>query len=68
MASSCSLPQQVSAFLTVQIAIVIVGISRLDIEPVVGGAQRVGGAKVTVGKNVRKVLSVTYTTTMGSIL
>jgi autotransporter translocation and assembly factor TamB len=69
------LPPRVSAFLTGQIAEEIshgvggiVGIDRLDIEPVVGGAQRVGGPKVTVGKDVGKNLSVTYSTTVGSTL
>ncbi|MGH8066568.1 MAG: translocation/assembly module TamB domain-containing protein [Candidatus Entotheonellia bacterium] len=69
------LPQRVSAFLTGQIAKEIsqgvggiVGIDRLDIEPVVGGAQRVGGPKVTVGKDVNKNLSVTYSTIVGSTL
>jgi translocation and assembly module TamB len=69
------LPQRVSAFLTGQIAKEIsqgvggiVGIDRLDIEPVVGGAQRVGGPKVTVGKDVSKDLSVTYSTVVGSTL
>jgi translocation and assembly module TamB len=69
------LPQRVSAFLTGQIAKEIsqgvggiVGIDRLDIEPVVGGAQRVGGPKVTVGKDVSKNLSVTYSTIVGSTL
>jgi translocation and assembly module TamB len=45
-----------------------VGIDRLDIEPVVGGAQRVGGPKVTAGKDVSKGLSVTYFTILGSTL
>jgi translocation and assembly module TamB len=69
------LPQRLSAFLTGQIAAEIsqgvagvVGIDRLDIEPVIGGAQRVGGPKVTVGKDVSKNLSVTYATVMGSTL
>jgi autotransporter translocation and assembly factor TamB len=69
------LPPRLSAFLTGQIAQEIsqgvggiVGIDRLDIEPVVGGAQRVGGPKVTVGKDVSKNLSVTYSTVVGSTL
>ncbi len=69
------LPPRLSAFLSGQIAEElshgiggIVGIDRLDIEPVVGGAQRVGGPKVTVGKDVSKNLSVTYSTTVGSTL
>jgi translocation and assembly module TamB len=45
-----------------------VGIDRLDIELVVGGAQRVGGPKVTMGKDVSKDLSVTYFTILGSTL
>jgi translocation and assembly module TamB len=67
------LPQRLSAFLTGQIAKElsqgvggIIGIDRLDIEPVGGGAQRVGGPKVTVGKDVSKDLSVTYSTIVGS--
>jgi translocation and assembly module TamB len=69
------LPQRLSAFLTDQIAKEIsqgvggiVGIDRLAIEPVVGGAQRVAGPKVTVGKDVSKDLSVTYSTIIGSTL
>lgn len=44
----------------------IVGIDRLDIEPVVGDAQRVGGPKITLGKDVSRDLSVTYSTIVGS--
>ena len=62
-----------SAFLTGQFAAElgrgvgsIVGIDRLEIEPLVGGAQRVGGPKVTVGKDVSKDLSVSYSTVIGS--
>ncbi len=67
------LPRRVSAFLTGQFAAElgrgvgsIVGIDRLEIEPLVGGAQRVGGPKVTVGKDVSKDLSVSYSTVVGS--
>jgi autotransporter translocation and assembly factor TamB len=67
------LPDRVSAFLTGRIAEEIgrgagglVGVDRLDIEPLVGGAQRVGGPKVTVGKDVSRDLSVTYSTIVGS--
>jgi translocation and assembly module TamB len=67
------LPGHVTAFLTGRIAEEIgrgvgglVGVDRLDIEPLIGGAQRVGGPKVTVGKDISKNLSVTYATIVGS--
>jgi translocation and assembly module TamB len=67
------LPGRVSAFLTGRLAEEIgrgvgglVGVDRLDIEPVIGGAQRVGGPKVTVGKDVSRNLAVTYSTIVGS--
>jgi translocation and assembly module TamB len=66
-------PQRLSSFLTGQMAAEvsrgvggIVGIDRLDIEPVVGDAQRVGGPKITLGKDVSRDLSVTYSTIVGS--
>ncbi len=69
------LPQCLSAFLTGQITKEssqgvggIVGIDRLNIEPVGGGAQRVGGPKVTVGKDVSEDISVTCSTIVGSTL
>jgi autotransporter translocation and assembly factor TamB len=67
------LPRRVSAFLTGQFAEEIgrgvgslVGIDRLQIEPLVGGAQRVGGPKVTVGKDINKDFSVSYSIVVGS--
>jgi autotransporter translocation and assembly factor TamB len=67
-------PQRLSSFLTGRIAAEvsrgvggIVGIDRLDIEAVVGAAQRVGGPKITLGKDVSRDLSVTYLTIVGSI-
>lgn len=70
---STVLPGRLSAFLTGRLAEEIgrgvgglVGVDRLDIEPVIGGAQRVGGPKVTVGKDVSKNLSVAYSTIVGS--
>lgn len=67
------LPDRVSAFLSGRLAEEIgrgvgglVGVDRLDIEPLVGGAQRVGGPRVTVGKDVSRNLSVTYSTILGS--
>jgi len=70
--ASAILPARISSFLSGQFAEEIgrgvggfVGVDRFEIEPVTGGAQRVGGPKVTVGKNLTKDLSVTYTTTFG---
>jgi len=67
------LPDRVAAFLSGRLAEEIgrgvgglVGVDRLDIEPLVGGAQRVGGPRVTVGKDVSRNLSVTYSTILGS--
>ncbi|MBI3327167.1 MAG: translocation/assembly module TamB domain-containing protein [Nitrospinae bacterium] len=70
--ASAILPARISSFLSGQFAEEIgrgvggfVGVDRFEIEPLTGGAQRVGGPKVTVGKNLTKDLSVTYTTTFG---
>jgi translocation and assembly module TamB len=67
-------PRRLSSFLTGRIAEEIsrgvggiVGIDRLDIEPVVGDTQRVSGPKITLGKDVSRDLSVTYSTIVGSI-
>lgn len=67
------LPDRISAFLSGRLAEEIgrgvgglVGVDRLDIEPLVGGAQRVGGSRVTVGKDVSRNLSGTYSTSLGS--
>jgi autotransporter translocation and assembly factor TamB len=67
------LPRRLSAFLTGQLAEEIgrgvgslVGVDRLEIEPVSQGTQRFGGPKVTVGKDVSRNLSVTYSTTLGA--
>jgi translocation and assembly module TamB len=67
------LPPRLSSFLSGRIAEEIsrgvggiVGLDRFDVEPVIGHAQRAGGPKITLGKDVSRDLAVTYSTIVGS--
>jgi len=71
-AAGATLPRQLSAFLTGQLAEEIgrgvgtfVGVDRLELDPISGGKHGLAGPKVTVGKDLSRALSVTYSTTFG---
>lgn len=71
-AAGATLPGRLSSFLTGQLAEEIgrgvgtlVGVDRLEIDPVSAGKHGLAGPKVTIGKELSRDLSVTYTTSFG---
>jgi translocation and assembly module TamB len=71
-AAGAALPGRLSSFLTGQFAEEIghgvgslVGVDRIEIDPVSGGKHGLAGPKVLVGKDLSRALSITYTTTFG---